>query len=87
MHVCSCTFARILVGSGVSGPTLVRPSVWELYEAFVTLLTFHCKWSSIQKAWKGGGLEGGSMVETMNKDMKGLRKGTGKGYSTQSPEM
>lgn len=38
---------RVGVGAGSSsalpGPTLGRPSVWELYEAFVLLLTCPCK--------------------------------------------
>ena len=48
---------RILVGSGIAVSTLVRLSVWELYEAFVLLLTFHCKWDCIQKAGKRVGLK------------------------------
>lgn len=35
---------------------IVRLSVWDLYEAFVLLLIFHCKWGSVQKASSRGGL-------------------------------
>lgn len=47
-------------------PTLVKPFVCELYEAFVPLLTFHCKWGIIQKGWRGWAGKV-STVEAMNK--------------------